>query len=65
MVIIPYGIHILQDYLTIHGVSPLAPFSNKNINIDFFKSAPSASWYTENEKEISKNYFNINIIIIL
>lgn len=65
MVIIPYSLHIIQDYITIHEVSPFAPFSNKNIKVGFFKSVPPASWYTGNEKGISENYFLILIIIMM
>lgn len=66
MVIIPYGLHIIQDYLTIHEVSPFAPFSNKTIKVGFFKAVPPASWYTGNEKGISEIYFLIlNIIITI
>jgi len=66
MVIVPYGIHIIQDYLTIHEVSPFAPFFKKNIKLGFFKSVPSALWYTGMEKGISENYFLIlNIIITI
>jgi membrane-bound metal-dependent hydrolase YbcI (DUF457 family) len=66
MVIVPYGLHIIQDYITIHEVSPFAPFSNKNIKLGFFKSVPPASWYTGKEKGISENYVLIlNVIITL
>lgn len=66
MTLIPYGLHIIQDYLTIHEVSPFAPISNKIMNIGFFRSFPHASWYVGEEKGISENYFLIlNIIIML
>jgi len=68
MVVIPYGIHIILDYLTIHEVSPLSPFSNKNIKTGFFKSTPSKVWYTGTEKGLSESYFlvsNIFLMIIL
>lgn len=68
LVIIPYGMHVLLDYLTIHEVSPLAPFSRKNIKIGFFKSEPPEKWYTGKEKGISESYFlifNITITIII
>ena len=64
LVIIPYTLHIIQDYLTIHEVSPLAPFSKKNVNIGFFKPFPKPSWYKK-EKGISENYFLILNIVIL
>jgi membrane-bound metal-dependent hydrolase YbcI (DUF457 family) len=66
MVMIPYAIHILLDYLTIHEVSPFAPFSKKNIEVGFFKSVPTPSWYTGKEKGISEGYFLIlNVIIAI
>jgi membrane-bound metal-dependent hydrolase YbcI (DUF457 family) len=66
LTIIPFGLHILLDYVTIHEVSPLAPFSKKNINMGFFKSNPPPSWYSGKEKGIPENYFLIlNIIIVI
>jgi len=66
MVIIPYGVHIIQDYLTLHEVSPFAPFSKKNIKLGFIKAVPSAAWYTGKEKGISESYFLIlNVIITM
>lgn len=65
MTIIPFGLHIIMDYITIHEVSPLDPFSKKTINMGFFKSNPPPSWYTGKEKGIPENYFSILNIIIL
>ncbi|MBU1849957.1 MAG: hypothetical protein KKH40_04490, partial [Nanoarchaeota archaeon] len=66
LVIIPFAIHIILDYLVIHEVSPFVPFSNKNIELGFFKSAPPPLWYTGEEKGISENYFLIlNMIITM
>ncbi len=64
MVIIPYSVHIIQDYITIHEVSPLSPFTSKSINTGFFKSAPPDVWYTGKEKGISENrLLSLNVIV--
>lgn len=66
LTIIPYGIHIILDYLTIHEVSPFSPFYGKNVKLGFFKADPSDPWYTGKEKGISERYFLIfNIIIVI
>ncbi|MBN1793255.1 hypothetical protein JW826_06240 [Candidatus Woesearchaeota archaeon] len=66
LTVIPYAVHVAQDYLTIHEVSPLAPFSRKNMKTGFFKSSPAASWYTGNEKGVSEKYFlALNILALV
>ena len=68
LTVIPYGIHIIQDYLTIHEVSPLAPFSSKPIKCGFFKAMPPASWYTGEETGISEKYVlfvNIALLVLI
>ena len=66
MIILLYGLHIIQDYLTIHEVSPFAPVWNKNIKVGFFRSVPAASWYSGKEKGISENYFLIlNFVVVV
>ncbi len=65
LTIIPFAIHIVLDYITIHEVSPLAPFSKKNINLGIFKSFPKERWYTRKEKGISENYFTLLNIVLL
>lgn len=37
LTIIPYGFHIILDYLTFHEVSPFTPFSKKNLKVGFFE----------------------------
>lgn len=48
LVIIPWVLHIILDYLTVHEVSPLAPFkNNKYQTIGFFAPYPRPAWYKE------------------
>ncbi len=64
LTIIPYALQVFLDYITLHEVSPLAPFSNKNLKTGFFKSWPKAEWYSGNEKGLSEKYFFfLNLII--
>lgn len=64
MTIIPYALHTVKDYMTIHEVSPLEPFNKKTIDVGFFKSFPNPGWYSGKEKGISENYFTLLLIII-
>jgi len=68
LAIIPYALHIIMDYLTIHdGVSPLAPFSKKRIKIGFIKPMPAPPWFKSNNG-FRENYiliFNILVTIFL
>ena len=57
MSLIPYALHIIQDYLTIHVVRPLAPFSNKIRLVGWIRAWPAYSWYTSKHKGISENYY--------
>jgi|APSaa5957512622_1039677.scaffolds.fasta_scaffold128272_1 membrane-bound metal-dependent hydrolase YbcI (DUF457 family) len=61
MITIPFLLHIVLDYLTIHEVAPLAPISNKTIKIGFFKSFPKPRWYKKHERGISEVYFTFFI----
>ena len=71
LTVIPFAVHIVLDYITIHEVSPLAPFSQKNINLGIFKSFPkekwyTGKWYTGKEKGISENWFTLlNIVLFV
>jgi len=37
LVFLPWASHIFIDYLAIHDVRPLSPFSNKTYHVGFFK----------------------------
>ena len=66
LTIIPFAVHIVLDYFTIHEVSPLAPFSSRKINVGIFKSFPKEKWYTGKEKGISENWFTLlNILLFV
>jgi len=52
LVIIPYASHIFLDYLTIHEVSPLAPFSKKEIMEGFVRPYPEPKWFKLKKHEI-------------
>jgi membrane-bound metal-dependent hydrolase YbcI (DUF457 family) len=65
LVMIPYGVHILLDYLTIHEVSPLAPFSKKKYNTGIFHRLPKKEWFSPKDSTFSEGYvLTVNIIII-
>lgn len=57
MTLIPYAVHIILDYLTLHEVSPFTPFLRKNIKVGIFKAQPDAPWYKGNERGVPENYF--------
>lgn len=67
-VIIPYALHIILDYMTIHEIiSPLAPFSKKIIKTGIFRPKPSPPWFKK-KNGVSENYvliLNILITILL
>ena len=65
-VLIPYGVHIFLDYITMHEVSPLAPFSKKTLRTGIFKRIPKKDWYSKKDKGVSEGYFlAVNIILLL
>lgn len=68
LIIIPYALHIIMDYLTIHkAASPLAPFSKKTIKTGFIRPVPAPNWF-KRKKGFSENYvliLNLFITIIL
>ena len=61
MIIIPFVLHIVLDYLTIHEVAPFAPISNKTIKIGLFKAFPKPRWYKKRERGVSEVYFTFLI----
>ena len=67
-VIIPYALHIILDYITIHEtIRPLAPFSKKIIKTGVFRPKPAPAWFKQNNG-ISENYvliLNILITVLL
>jgi len=58
LTVIPYASHIILDYLTIHEVSPLAPFLKTPVRLGFIKPFPHPKWL-DTDKGISENYFMI------
>ncbi len=59
LVLIPYTSHVILDYLTIHEVCPLAPFSKKMKEVGIFKAYPAPLWYTSRVKGIPENYVTV------
>lgn len=59
LVLIPYASHVVLDYLTIHEVCPLAPFSRKTKVLGIFKPSPAPSWYSSTMRGISENYVTV------
>ena len=55
LVLLPYALHILLDYLTIHEVSPSGPFSKKSVSVGFIKPFPVPEWFKK-RKELSENW---------
>lgn len=64
MTVIPYATHIIQDYLTIHDVSPLAPFSNRTIKTGIFRPTSTNAWYDAKRGLLSEKYF-IGVVIVI
>ncbi len=66
MAVIPYAIHILLDYMVVHEVCPLAPFSNKNVWLKgIFKAEPSKKWHKWTKGKPSENYLIVANVIFL
>jgi len=66
MTMLPYAGHIFLDYLGIHDVCPLAPFSKKESYVGFFTPFPKSLRYPNKGKGISEIYFLIlNILVFL
>lgn len=66
MTIIPYGLHIVMDYISIHKVSPLAPFSDREYLVGFIRAFPRYNWCTEEHKGIPEYYFTvINVLALI
>lgn len=47
LVIIPYAGHIIIDYLSMHDVRPLAPFSSKRIRVGYIRGFAKPRWHRE------------------
>ncbi len=54
MSIIPFGLHITQDYMTRHEVMPFAPLGRKKYRTGFIRPAPAPVW--AGRGGISENY---------
>lgn len=63
MIIIPFVLHIMLDYVTIHEVTPFAPISNRKVKVGFFKSFPKPKWYKKYEKGVSEVYFTFFVSV--
>ncbi len=58
--------HIILDYLTIHQVQPLAPFSKKKKTVGIFQPWPKNGWEAKKTTGPSEMYWlGINMIILL
>lgn len=65
MTIIPYFLHVSQDYLITHEVAPLAPFSKKRYQTGIFTPFPTPKHFKEKPKGISEvYYFLLNLIVL-
>ena len=65
LVIIPWGSHIIADYLAFHVVRPLAPFSNKTMFIGWFKPLMHSEMKGDGRKSLSEAWVTIFISFIL
>ena len=65
LAVVPYLAHVVLDYLTLHKVRPLAPFSKKQVEVGFFRPYPNAKWLQNNQKGFSENYFLLLNVIML
>ncbi len=53
LVIVPYAMHVLLDYITIHRVSPMAPFSGRVVCVGVIVPSTRGGWPAQSEKWIT------------
>ena len=67
LIIIPYALHIILDYMTFHEAKPLLPFSKKTVRTGFIRPIPPTSCYKikfEGEKGVPESYVLILNLIV-
>jgi membrane-bound metal-dependent hydrolase YbcI (DUF457 family) len=47
LVIFPYASHIIIDYISMHDVQPLAPFSKKKCRVGYIRCWAKPNWHAE------------------
>ncbi|MBN2566762.1 metal-dependent hydrolase [Candidatus Woesearchaeota archaeon] len=65
MTVVPYGSHVIIDYLALHKVKPLAPFRDDTYWTGFVIGWPRAPWHTGAEKGIPENYLTAALLLAL
>jgi hypothetical protein len=66
LVIIPYSLHIVMDYLTIHLASPLSPVDKKPMEVGFVLPFPKSPEFREKfmaKSGISEIYITVIALI--
>ena len=64
LVLIPYASHIFLDYITIHKVYALAPFSKKEYQTGFIEPV-KPNYQTKKGKFNENHFFILNLIFFL
>ena len=65
LVIIPWGSHIVADYLAFHVVRPLAPFSNKTMFVGWFRPLMHSEMKGDGRKSLSEGWVTLVVSLIL
>lgn len=66
LTLLPYATHIFLDYLTIHNVFPLSPFSKRKMRVGFIKPVNLFSFREiANFRELNENYVSVICFVIL
>jgi len=64
LTLVPYALHIILDYLTIHEVSPLAPVSDRKFKTGIFRPVPRPAWFI-GERGVSEIYVLGALTVVL
>ena len=65
LVIIPYASHIFLDYISIHNVFPLSPFSRLKVRVGFIKPLHIYKMFDIRGKFNENHFLILNIILFV
>ncbi|HLP79182.1 MAG TPA: metal-dependent hydrolase [Acidobacteriota bacterium] len=66
LVLLPYTLHILLDYCTVHTVHPYSPFAYDKVEVGFIKGVPLKDFFRSFYRfEFHENWFCVAQIILL